>query len=151
MENIEELKSLFKAFDMIQTLVPEDGKCLEKNGTVINVTKDGNTLKITIVSKEEEEEEEEDEEEKFDDTEIKEAIQEYKDKLNDLDDCLFVSATEDFGKEFEVKRFDELLNKETLTADEAMEVTKMIDRSLDIISDHLRKKIEELVSIYNRF
>lgn len=146
MENIEELKSLFKAFDMIQTLVPEDGKCLEKNGTVINVTKDGNTLKITIVSKEEE-----DEEEKFDDTEIKEAIQEYKDKLNDLDDCLFVSATEDFGKEFEVKRFDELLNKETLTADEAMEVTKMIDRSLDIISDHLRKKIEELVSIYNRF
>ena len=149
MENIEELKSLFKAFDMIQTLVPEDGKCLEKNGTVINVTKDGNTLKITIVSKEEDEEEEE--EEKFDDTEIKEAIQEYKDKLNDLDDCLFVSATEDFGKEFEVKRFDELLNKETLTADEAMEVTKMIDRSLDIISDHLRKKIEELVSIYNRF
>ena len=147
MENIEELKSLFKAFDMIQTLVPEDGKCLEKNGTVINVTKDGNTLKITIVSKEEDEEEEE----KFDDTEIKEAIQEYKDKLNDLDDCLFVSATEDFGKEFEVKRFDELLNKETLTADEAMEVTKMIDRSLDIISDHLRKKIEELVSIYNRF
>lgn len=146
MENIEELKSLFKAFDMIQTLVPEDGKCLEKNGTVINVTKDGNTLKITIVSKEEDEEEE-----KFDDTEIKEAIQEYKDKLNDLDDCLFVSATEDFGKEFEVKRFDELLNKETLTADEAMEVTKMIDRSLDIISDHLRKKIEELVSIYNRF
>lgn len=145
MENIEELKSLFKAFDMIQTLVPEDGKCLEKNGTVINVTKDGNTLKITIVSKEE------DEEEKFDDTEIKEAIQEYKDKLNDLDDCLFVSATEDFGKEFEVKRFDELLNKETLTSDEAMEVTKMIDRSLDIISDHLRKKIEELVSIYNRF
>ncbi|MDY2737864.1 hypothetical protein [Intestinibacter sp.] len=131
---------------MIQTLVPEDGKCLEKNGTVINVTKDGNTLKITIVSKEEDEEEE-----KFDDTEIKEAIQEYKDKLNDLDDCLFVSATEDFGKEFEVKRFDELLNKETLTADEAMEVTKMIDRSLDIISDHLRKKIEELVSIYNRF
>ena len=146
MENIEELKSLFKAFDMIQTLVPEDGKCLEKNGTVINVTKDGNTLKITIVSKEEDEEEE-----KFDDTAIKEAIQEYKDKLNDLDDCLFVSATEDFGKEFEVKRFDELLNKETLTADEAMEVTKMIDRSLDIISDHLRKKIEELVSIYNRF
>lgn len=146
MENIEELKSLFKAFDMIQTLVPEDGKCLEKNGTVINVTKDGNTLKITIVSKEEDEEEE-----KFDDTEIKEAIQEYKDKLNDLDDCLFVSATEDFGKEFEVKRFDELLNKETLTADEAMEVTKMIDCSLDIISDHLRKKIEELVSIYNRF
>ena len=146
MENIEELKSLFKAFDMIQTLVPEDGKCLEKNGTVINVTKDGNTLKITIVSKAEDEEEE-----KFDDTEIKEAIQEYKDKLNDLDDCLFVSATEDFGKEFEVKRFDELLNKETLTADEAMEVTKMIDRSLDIISDHLRKKIEELVSIYNRF
>lgn len=147
MENIEELKSLFKAFDMIQTLVPEDGKCLEKNGTVINVTKDGNTLKITIVSKEEDKEGEE----KFDDTEIKEAIQEYKDKLNDLDDCLFVSATEDFGKEFEVKRFDELLNKETLTADEAMEVTKMIDRSLDIISDHLRKKIEELVSIYNRF
>ena len=146
MENIEELKSLFKAFDMIQTLVPEDGKCLEKNGTVINVTKDGNTLKITIVSKAEDEEEE-----KFDDTEIKEAIQEYKDKLNDLDDCLFVSATEDFGKEFEVKRFDELLNKETLTADEAIEVTKMIDRSLDIISDHLRKKIEELVSIYNRF
>ena len=146
MENIEELKSLFKAFDMIQTLVPEDGKCLEENGAVINVTKDGNTLKITIVSKEEDEEEE-----KFDDTEIKEAIQEYKDKLNDLDDCLFVSATEDFGKEFEVKRFDELLNKETLTADEAMEVTKMIDRSLDIISDHLRKKIEELVSIYNRF
>lgn len=146
MENIEELKSLFKAFDMIQTLVPEDGKYLEKNGAVINVTKDGNTLKITIVSKEEDKEEE-----KFDDTEIKEAIQEYKDKLNDLDDCLFVSATEDFGKEFEVKRFDELLNKETLTADEAMEVTKMIDRSLDIISDHLRKKIEELVSIYNRF
>ena len=112
------------------------------------MTKDGNTLKINIVSKEEEEDEEE---EKFDDTEIKEAIQEYKDKLNDLDDCLFVSATEDFGKEFEVKRFDELLNKETLTVDEAMEVTKMIDRSLDIISDHLRKKIEELVSIYNRF
>ena len=57
MENIEELKSLFKAFDMIQTLVPEDGKCLEKNGAVINVTKDGNTLKITIVPKEEDEEE----------------------------------------------------------------------------------------------
>ena len=55
------------------------------------------------------------------------------------------------GQYFDVQRFDELLNQDTFTEEEAAEVSEMIDQSSQIICDHLEDKINELVEIYNRF
>ena len=55
------------------------------------------------------------------------------------------------GQYFDVQRFDELLNQDTFTEEEAAEVSEMIGQSSQIICDHLEDKINELVDVYNRF
>ena len=135
-DNFKEFKELLDLFyKMHSGVIDED---LEIDGTKISLHKDGKDLSIHITSDNEE----------FDDTGIKEIVDEYKTNIDKLDDCLFVSALEDM--DLDAKRFDELLNKDSFTEEEADEVEEMINHSVEVIKKHIADKMDELVDVYNR-
>ena len=146
MENLQEVKELFDLINIFNIAIPDGAEeSLEVNGTKIILNKKDGVISISVTS------DNEDAVEGFDDSYIKEIIKEYKERIEELDDCLFVEAAEEMGQHFDVKRFDELLNQDTFTEEEAAEVSEMIDQSSQIICDHLEDKINELVDVYNRF
>lgn len=129
---MENLKELEKLLDLIDVLV-SDG-VLE--GVTLN--KNGDNIVISITHHDE-----------FDDSEVKTLVEEYKNNIDDLDDCLFVNALEDM--DLDKKRFDELLNQDTFTEDEAEEVKDMINQSSEVIKEHIKDKIQELSEMFDRF
>lgn len=143
MENLQEVKALFDLINIFNVAIPDGAEeSLEVNGTKIALNKKDGVINISVTS---------DNEDAVDDSYIKEIIKEYKERVEELDDCLFVEAAEEMGQYFDVQRFDELLNQDTFTEEEAAEVSEMIDQSSQIICDHLEDKINELVDVYNRF
>ena len=146
MENLQEVKALFDLINIFNVAIPDGAEeSLEVNGTKITLNKKDGVINISITS------DNEDVIEGFDDSCIKEIIKEYKERIEELDDCSFVEAVEKMGQYFDVQRFDELLNQGTFTEEEAAEVSEMINQSSQIICDHLEDKINELVNVYNRF
>lgn len=146
MENLQEVKALFDLINIFNVAIPDGAEeSLEVNGTKIALNKKDGVINISVTS------DNEDAVKGFDDSCIKEIIKEYKESIEQLDDCLFVDAAEEMSQYFDVKRFDELLNQDTFTEEEAAEVSEMIDQSSQIISNHLEDKINELVEIYNKF
>ena len=146
MENLQEVKALFDLINIFNVAIP-DGveESLEVNGTKISLNKKDGIIDIKVTS------DNEDTVEGFDDSCIKQIIKEYKERIEELDDCLFVEAAEEMSQYFNMKRLDELLNQDTFTEQEAAEVSEMIGQSSQIICDHLEDKINELVDVYNRF
>ena len=146
MENLQEVKALFDLINIFNVAIPDGAEeSLEVNGTKIALNKKDGVINISVTS------DNEDAVEGFDDSRIKEIIKGYKERIEELDDCLFVEAAEEMDQYFDVQRFDELLNQDTFTEEEAAEVSEMIDQSSQIICDHLEDKINELVDVYNRF
>lgn len=146
MENLQEVKELFDLINIFNIAIPDGAEeSLEVNGTKITLNKKDGVINISVTS------DNGDAVEGFDDSCIKEIIKGYKERIEELDDCLFVEAAEEMGQYFDVQRFDELLNQGTFTEEEAAEVSEMIDQSSQIICDHLEDKINELVDVYNRF
>lgn len=146
MENLKEVKELFDLINIFNVAIPDGAEeSLEVNGTKITLNKKDGVINISITSNNE------DAVEEFDDSCIKEIIKEYKERLNELNDDLFIEVVEAMESSLDVQRFDELLNQDTFTEEEAAEVNEMIDQSSQIICDHLEDKINELVNIYNRF
>jgi len=138
MENIE---SYFNLMNILGNAVPEGtDEELELDNAKIHFQKKDGKIKIEVKS-----------ETTFDDSDIKELVEEYKESIKGLDDDLFLEATEEFGKKISIKEFDELLNLEHFTEDQANKVEEMIDLASEIISSHLHCKIQELIALYNRF
>lgn len=149
MENLQEVKELFDLINIFNMVIPDGSEeSLEVNGMKVTLNKKDGVINISVTSDKDTKEEAL---ETFDDSQIKEIIKEYKERIEELDDCLFVEAAEEMSKYFNMKRFDELLNQDTFTEQEATEVSEMIDQSSQIICNHLEDKINELVNIYNRF
>ena len=146
MENLQEVKALFDLINIFNTVIPDGAEeSLEVNGTKITLNKKDGVINISVTSNNE------DTVEEFDDSYIKEIIKEYKERLNELNDDLFIEVVEAMESSLDVQRFDKLLNQDTFTEEEAAEVSEMIDQSSQIICDHLKDKINELVDVYNRF
>lgn len=145
MENLQEVKALFDLINTFSVAIPDGAEeSLEINGIKISLNKKDGVVNISVTSDNEEAIKE------FDDSCIKEIVSEYKKTIEELDDCLFVSAAEKMGKSFNLKRFDELLNQDSFNEEEASKVSEMIDISTEIIKDLLEDKINELAEIYNR-
>lgn len=146
MENLQEVKALFDLINIFNVAIPDGAEeSLEVNGTKIALNKKDGVINISVTS------DNEDAVEGFDDSCIKEIIKEYKERLNELNDDLFIEVVEAMESSLDAQRFDELLNQDTFTEEEAAEVSEMIDQSSQIICDHLEDKINELVDVYNRF
>lgn len=113
---------------------------IEINGYkfVVNKEKDGNKYTITV-------------EEVIDNESIIEAIKEYKNNIDELDDCLFLTAAEELEKYVDIKKFNDLLEKESFSNDEAEKVLNTIELSSKIISTLLADKVEELNKLRLKF
>lgn len=87
------------------------------------------------------------EEESFDDSKIKEEVKNYKDIVENLDDCLFLEIVEDMSEKVDVKTFDELLEQDSYTEDEAEIVSQMMNITKTVIYEHVVQKIQDLKEI----
>lgn len=77
----------------------------------------------------------------FDDSKIKEEINNYKINIGNLDDCLFVDTMEELEDKINFKQMDELLNQESFNQSEA----NLIGDLINIVSNKIKEKIEERI------
>lgn len=87
----------------------------------------------------------------YDDSEIQAKISKYRENIELLDDCVFVEALEDYESEYSIKQFDDLLNKQYLTEDEAAIANHLIDTMNDCIHNKLISKIQQLTDLVEKF
>lgn len=131
------MNDLLKLWDNLNETIPEGVQEFEQDGVKYSIDKKDGYLSVKV--------------EKNTDPEIKDIVISFKEKLEDLDDDLFIKLFEDFKKEIDVNRFSELLDKDQYTIEEADEVKGLINQSVKIIHSKLQDMIENLVDVYDKF
>lgn len=89
-------------------------------------------------------------EESFDDSEIKEEVKNYKDIVEELDDCLFIEICDDIKESIDLVTFDELLKQDSYTEEEAEIVEQMLCFAETAIHEHVSNKIQDLQEILDK-
>ena len=136
---LDELFQLSTISSLFDALIPEGtDKKVTIDGIEYSISKKDNKVKIETVKK-------------FNDEPIKEYVSEFKDNLKELDDCLFVKITEEFGKLHDTKEFDKLLNLDQYDENQAERILNLIAVFSNIVCKHLQSSIEKLVELYERF
>ena len=131
------MNDLLKLWDNLNEAIPEGVQEFEQDGVKYSIDKKDGYLSVKV--------------EKNTDPEIKNIVVSFKEKLEDLDDDLFIELFEDLKKEIDVNRFSELLDKDQYTIEEANEVKGLINESVKIIHSKLQDMIENLVDVYDKF
>lgn len=136
---LDEIFQLNAITDLLGALVPEGThKKVEIDNVEYTISNKDNKINIEVV-------------EKFNDTDIKEYISQFKENIKLINDCIFLKVTEEFGKSYNTKEFDELLKLDSYTKQDAEKVVKMISKFSDIVNDNLQCEIEKLVELCNKF
>lgn len=137
-----QIENLANLIQVLNDVIPEGiEEKLETDGIQISLIKKDGDIKINVTS----------EEKPFNDSEIKEYVSNFRNNIKALDDSLFVKVTEEFGKHFNTKEFDNLLKLDRFTKQEAEKVTEMISEFSDLVCEHLQCEIKKLVELYERF
>lgn len=126
MMDLENLLELFSNLDK------NINKEFEINGKKICIDKEDNCISISV--------------ETIDDT--VELCEEFKESLEDLDDCLFQEIFENLEDN---KEFDRLLNLDKFTKEESIKVRKMINVASKHIAHKLLQRISEYQELYAVF
>lgn len=135
------MNDLEKLIELMGNLIPEGtNEEIDTDEYKISLVKDGDNIKIQIVEKEK----------AFDDSEIKEVVSEFKEAIKELDDDLFVEIAEDFSSKLDNKEFNDLLDLESYTEEQAAKVSDMIEIATNIIQSHIQNKIQNLFEIYDK-
>lgn len=138
MADLNEINDLFQ---ILGSVIPEGtNKEFELNGAKVTLVKENGDTTIKVIK-----------DEKFDDSEVVKVVNNFKDNVKLIDDCLFVEINEEAGEEIDIKEFDKLLNQEHFDKDSAIKVINMIDVFSEITRSHLQKEVERLVDLYERF
>lgn len=146
MNEFQKMNDLTDLLHIFGLIVPEGtDKVFEEDGIQIHISKKNGSVKISVNSNKDLSGED------FDDSSIKDAISEFKDNINDLDDSIFIESYEAVEKAIDVKRFDELLNLEKFTEAEATEVANMIAYFSQIINIKLQEKIQKFTELKDKF
>lgn len=136
---LNDLFQLNTIANILEALIPDGtDKNIEVDGIEYSITKKDGKIEINV-------------NEKFDDTETKKQISQFKENIQSLDDCIFLKITEEYGKIFDVKELDNLLNLEHFTQDEAEKVLSMIGDFSDLVKSCLQEEIKKLIKIYKKF
>lgn len=89
--------------------------------------------------------------EEFDDSETIQLIEDYKENIELLDDCVFVDVMEEVSNIFSVSELDKLLKKKSFTKREAEEIKGCIHHINMITREKLARKIAQFEELYERF
>lgn len=147
--NDKEINELAEILNIFSEVVPDGTKKeIQVDGVTYLLEKDKGELKIEILR---EEKVENDSEKVFDDTEVKNIVAEFKERINELDDCLFMEILEDLKTKLDIKELDSFLELKSFDKDTANRLTEMINLASDVMLSHLSSKIGDLVKLYNRF
>lgn len=82
--------------------------------------------------------------EPFDDSQIKETVDRYKESIESIDDDDFVKIIEEVGKEMDLKTFDNLLNQDSYSEEDADLIEFMINFTKLEIHKYFTNKIKEI-------
>ena len=135
----------FELLDILKLLVPEGtNQGLSDGNKSISVKNENGNIIIECITKKEDNN-------TFDDSKIKSLVSEFKERINELDDCLFMEILEDLKTKLDIKELDSFLELKSFDKDTADKLMGMIDIATDIIFNHLTSKIDGLVKLYNRF
>lgn len=133
------LKELIKTLSM---LIPNDSdSCEEIGGYKISTSNRNGNISITVESIEQ----------KFDDTEIKELVSNYKENIGKLDDCLFLDVLEEIKDHLDIKTFDELTNQDSYSEEDAEIVKSMINFTNLVVHENIVNKIQDLEELLTKF
>ena len=136
------IEGLLEIANILNLSIPNGTEeSFEDDDVKIILGKDDDCLKIEISTIPKEAE--------FDET--KELVEEYKEAIKNLDDDLFLEIVEELKSKVDLTEFNELLNLEEYNSDEAKEVEEMINISSEIICSTLKKKIQNMVELYEKF
>lgn len=101
-----------------------------------HITKENNHISLEIDLRNQEE------------CEALKAVSEFNELIDKMDDELFAEAAARIGEKEDLKRLDDLLEKEHLTKEEAAEAARMIEAASQTIGELILEKINDMVSIY---
>lgn len=90
-------------------------------------------------------------EQTYDDTKIKELVSDYKRNIEKLDDCLFLEVLDEIKDCLDIKTFDELINQNSYSEEDAEIVKSMIGFTTFVIHQHIINKIQDLEELLNKF
>ena len=114
------------------------GKEIETDDYSISAKNEDGTIKIQVNSK-------------FNDSYVKEAAASYKEAIKKLDDDTFVEVVEEMKQQHDINHFNELLELESFTEDQAEEVLSMITKFNSLTRSKLQHKIQVMVELYEQF
>ena len=135
---MEELMNLESLIDLIPENCDQE---FEVNGNKLSVKRSGNVVEVKVEMADD----------KFDDSEIKALISEYKENLEALDDQVFLDSVESLKKRVDIREFNDLLDLDSFTEEEAAIVESYINESNDIIRELLKTKLDNMCNLFNRF
>lgn len=139
---ISEMIELTKLINIFSLAIPEGTESsVEVDGRKVHLIKKDGEIKIEV----------EQSTQSFDDSETKEAIKDYKDCIEELNDSLFIEALEQIKEEIDIKEFDELLKLEHFTEEQSEKVLEMINISSEVISSCIETKIQDLIELHSKF
>lgn len=87
----------------------------------------------------------------FDDTQIKELVSNYKKNIGKLDDCLFLGVLDEIKDHLDIKTFDELINQDSYSEEDAEIVKSMINFTNLVAHEHIVNKMQDLEELLNEF
>lgn len=90
-------------------------------------------------------------EQTFDDTQIKELVSNYKRNIGKLDDCLFLEVLDEIKDHLDIKTFDELINQDSYSEEDAEIVKSMINFTNLVAHEHIVNKMQDLEELLNEF
>ncbi len=135
------MNELEQLIELMGNLIPEGtNEEIDTEAYKVSIVKNGDNIEIQIVEKEQE----------FDDSEIKQTVEEFKNAIKELDDDFFVEVTEAFSEKINNKKFNDLLDLESYTEEQACEVSEMIEIATTIIQSHIQSKIQSLFELYDK-
>lgn len=119
--------------DLIKEVIPAGEYNI--NGNKVTIIKDQDTASIEITSISED---------------LTKRIEEFKSCISDLNSDVFVKAIEEIGEVIDTNKFNELLDKEELTIDEADAADQCISVASKIIVDAINREIEDMGNLKDR-
>lgn len=133
---MEELSLMLK---LLSSLIPDGTKKeIEIEGVKYSLNKEGDDIKIKAS-------------EIFNDSSTKDMVASYKENVEDLDDDIFIEATEELAKKMDISEFNDLLDLDSFNEEQASKVEEMISISSDVICSHLQQKIGDMIKLYEKF
>lgn len=142
MNTLSNINELFEAFNVIPDGTNEKF-CL--NGLEITLYKKDGVIDVRVRTNEEEKLK------SFDDSKVKEKVNRYKEGIEEIDDNIFLDILEEMREVINITEFDDLLELESYTEENASRVEELIDHSTLIIRKYLQNKIQDLMQLYESF